>query len=166
MVDVAPVAARRAQALLGGEPLLDSIDHSVIDAVRRRAGRFCVESSTTTTWRRGWGMDDSRTAVWTPERGLVSFAAKPLFWRVLSTIADAGGRAAKDELAAKAWNARDYHPLRDDKRMQVAMHKLRALIEVDPKRPVRIVTTPDGYAFGDSEPMRRVRGGTARISGR
>ncbi len=164
MPDVAPVAARRAQALLGGDPLLDLLDRAVLDAIRRRAAHFrveCLAGGPTSPWRAGWGMDESRTSVWTPERGLVSFASKPLFWRVLTTIADAGGRATKDDLATKAWSARDYHPLHDDKRMQVAMHKLRALIEEDPKRPTRLVTVADGYAFGDREPMRRVLRGTA-----
>ena len=41
--------------------------------------------------------------------------------------------------------------------MQVAVHKLRALIELDANRPEHLVTTEDGYAFGDRAPVRRLR---------
>ena len=55
------------------------------------------------------------------------------------------------------WKVRDYNRLRDDKRMQVAVHKLRALLEDDVEAPSRLVTTADGYAFGGRDPVRRWR---------
>jgi hypothetical protein len=46
-------------------------------------------------------------------------------------------------------------PLRDDKRIQVAIMRLRRAVE-DGKRPRRILSTPEGYAVGDEAPMRVV----------
>ena len=162
--DVVPIAARRTQAMLGGSPHLDAIDRAVLKALAERAGPMRVETvfggpldKGAEPWRRGWGLDDARQAAWVPGRGTVALASKKLFWRFLSTLADQGGRATKEELAAKVWDAHDYHPLRDDKRMQVAVHKLRALIENDVDRPERLVTTDDGYGFGGGEPVRRLR---------
>jgi len=56
-------------------------------------------------------------------------------------------------LARAVWNVREYHPLRDDKRIQVAFMRLRRAVE-DGKRPRRILSTPEGYAVGAEEPMR------------
>jgi hypothetical protein len=49
---------------------------------------------------------------------------------------------------AEVWSERDYHPLRHDNRLQVAVRALRALVEDDPRRPARVLTTADGYALG------------------
>ena len=48
----------------------------------------------------------------------------------------------------RAWGEPEYHPLRHDKRMQIAVHRLRRQIEDDPAAPRRLITTPDGYALG------------------
>ena len=70
-----------------------------------------------------------------------------LLWRVLATLADAGGRASKEELVLSVWEEHDYHPLRHDNRLQAAVRKLRRAIEDDPSTPRRVVTT-EGYALG------------------
>ena len=84
-------------------------------------------------------------------------ASRPMSWKVLQAIADGRGRASKESLAVRAWGASQYHPLRDDKRMQVAVRKLRLVLEDDASKPTRLVTTPEGYAFGEREAVRRSR---------
>jgi hypothetical protein len=106
--------------------------------------------------------------VWLPGGREVDLRARAQFWSILSALADHGGAASKELLAVAVWGARDYHPLRDDKRMQVAMRKLRLLLEDDASTPRRLVTTTDGYAFGAAEPMHRIaieRGGAPQPSG-
>ncbi len=51
------------------------------------------------------------------------------------------------EIAEVVWKVRDYHPLRDAKRIHVAVRRLRKAIEDDAATPTRLVTTPGGYAL-------------------
>jgi DNA-binding winged helix-turn-helix (wHTH) protein len=97
--------------------------------------------------------------VWLPGGRTVELATRPLLCRILLSIAARGGRATKEEIVLFAWEQRDYHSIRDDKRLQVAVRKLRLLLEDDPSRAARLVTTPEGYAFGDSEPFRLLASG-------
>jgi hypothetical protein len=103
----------------------------------------------------GWGLDERTTSVWLPDR-TCSLASKPLLWRILCVIADEGGVTDKETLVVRAWEQRDYHPLRDDTRLHTAVRTLRRLIEDDPAHPARLCTTKDGYAFGREAPVRRV----------
>jgi len=84
--------------------------------------------------------------VWLPGGERVELAPRPLLWRLLVVLSQRG-RASKEELVLGAWDVREYHPLRHDNRLQVAMRKLRRAIEVDASRPERVVTTSDGYAL-------------------
>jgi DNA-binding winged helix-turn-helix (wHTH) protein len=56
--------------------------------------------------------------------------------------------ADKETLVRKAWGQDEYHPLRDDGKLHVAVRKLREVIEDDAKNPVRLATTEDGYRLG------------------
>ena len=155
--DVAPRAARRSRGLLGGSPPLDAIDERVLTAIRRRAGVQVdtVTRSTGTAWLAGFGLDEVRCEAWLPSGRTVSFGARRMMWSILTALATRGGAISKEELATIVWEKHDYHRLRDDKRMQVAVHKLRALIEEGDD--MRIETTSEGYAFGASRPVRRLR---------
>ena len=73
----------------------------------------------------------------------------PLLWKVLVAILEEGG-ASKEHLCAVGWGVTDYHPLRDDNRLQVTVRKLRGLIEQNPAEPRLLATAADGYALGDS----------------
>ena len=160
MADVAaraatsPAAARRAAAALGSKPALealDALDRAIVSAMRERdpwsrLDRIDREGDPS-DWRHAWGMDAGQRAVWLPGNERVDLSGKPLLWRLLTVLADHGGAATKEELVLEAWDVREYHPLRHDNRLQVAMRKLRRAIEIDPSRPERVVTTDDGYAL-------------------
>ncbi|MBI3073527.1 MAG: hypothetical protein HYY84_15555 [Deltaproteobacteria bacterium] len=156
-----PRAARWSQSLLGAERTLDRIDRLIVEAVRARAGNVRVASvwatDSTTAWRVGWGLDERNHRAWLPGERTIDFASRPLAWQILVVLANAGGAISKESLVREAWRATDYHPLRDDKRVQVAVRNLRMLIEDDANAPTRVITSSDGYAFGDREPVRIVR---------
>jgi hypothetical protein len=148
LLDVAPAAARRARRLLGGQLPLDAVDTVVCARIEERL-RTRVETATGAeaawgAWQAGWGLDTIRKAVWLPGRW-VDLAAVPLSLRILEVLADAGGAVTKDALLRLAWGDASYDPQRHDKRIQVAVHRLRKQIEDDPAAPCRVVTTPDGY---------------------
>src|SRR5262249_44040121 len=127
---VAPVAARRAQALLGASPALDVIDRLVLSAAQRRPGWAGLERPCSSSEARAaWGLDEERCEVWLPEGRTVDLRPTPLLLRLLGALADAGGAASKEVLVTAAWGEREYHPLRHDNRLQVAMRKLRRLVE-------------------------------------
>lgn len=164
LVDVAPVVARRARRCLSPSAPADTLDRAVVEALARRAGgaRIVTIQGDEAAHRPGWGLDPARREAWLPSGRRVDLAQNPLFWRILDTIARDGGVASKDALARAAWELDDYHPLRDDKRMHVAVRRLRMLLEDVPSRPARLVTTADGYGFGAGQPVRLVEPGPAR----
>jgi len=162
---VSPVAARRARALLAGEDAartLDALDRVVLAAARRvgadrlttLAGR--AAGGDDAAWLPGWGIDSARRSVWWPDGRHVDLTVAPQGVRLLDVLADHRGAASKEQLTLMVWGEREYHPLRHDKRLQVAVLRLRRLIEADPRHPARLVTTEDGYALGTSEPIRRI----------
>jgi hypothetical protein len=152
----APAASRRARALLGEAVTLDRVDEAIVRAARRRLGVRVVSVGGHPLQRAGaWGLDERSRTVWLEGR-ICSLADRPLLWRILAVIADAGGSADKESLVVGAWGQRDYHPLRDDARLHTAIRALRRLIEDDPARPSRLITTEEGYAFGRDARVRRV----------
>jgi hypothetical protein len=167
LIDVAPVAARRARALLGEDCELDLLDRAVLHALGPRPARQSIRRVAARARdrsdrgrardgdeREGWGLDTEAQQVWLPGGRTVNLATRGLLYRILLSIANRDGRATKEEIVIAAWKQRDYHPIRDDKRLQVTVRKLRLLIEDAPSRPARLVTTPDGYGFGATEPFR------------
>jgi hypothetical protein len=158
--DVAPVAARLAQALLGGAPALDEVDRRVLQAIAAADLIGTVTSARAddapgASWRPGWGLDDRRRSVWLPDGRAIDLGARAMLWRVLDVMASRGGAATKEELMLSAWEEKEYHPLRHDTRIHVAVRKLRALIEDQPDRPERLVTAEDGYRLAGQ--VRRAR---------
>jgi hypothetical protein len=154
----APVAARRARALLGEDCPLDFIDRAVVSAARKRLGcriQPVTAGVSAGGFTGGWGLDDRTRTVWLPDRSC-SLAERPLLWRMLSVIAGGGGAVEKEALVTGAWELRGYHPHRDDARLHTAIGALRKLIEDDPTSPKRLVTTEVGYAFGRAAPVRRL----------
>ncbi|MRG93744.1 hypothetical protein [Polyangium spumosum] len=158
LVDVAPVAARRARALLGEPAELDLVDGAVVDALRRRLSSPAIvrvaERAPESIGGAGWGLDLGARKAWLPRGRVVDLSTRPMLCRLLLAIAERGGRATKEEIVLFVWSSRDYHPMRDDKRLHVAVRKVRLLVEDDPSHPRRLVTTEDGYAFGEAEPFR------------
>lgn len=162
LAEVAPIAAMRARALLGSAQRLTPLDDRVLTAIRERwsGGRQIARRELDAgRWRAGWGFDAVEGIAWLPDGRSVSFASTPLLARILEVLARSG-RASKEVLVRTAWKPSTYRPLRDDKRLQVAIRKLRTLLEDEPSSPPRIVTTDDGYALGDAIPftLRHARG--------
>lgn len=135
--------------MVGGCPTLDAIDQRVLAGIARACGRTRIERLDAASGTPGWGLDERRAEVCLPDGRRVEFSTRPLLWRLLTTLWERGGRACKEDLARAAWPAEPYHPLRHDNRLQVAVRKLRELIEADRFAPRRVVTTDDGYALGD-----------------
>jgi hypothetical protein len=104
--------------------------------------------------RPGWGFDAVSARVWRWDGPPVPLGGVPIVKQLIHALFTSPEGLTKAALANQVWGVKDYHPLRDDKRMQVAVRKLRTLIEADPAHPRRVVTRDDGYALGDAEPAR------------
>ena len=157
--DVAPAAARRARALLGEDAALDAVDRVVLDVLRRRSEKAAIHVASGKTPARhtlGWGLDVGRKSVWLPGGRSIELRSRALLFRILLTLVRRGGTATKEQLVRDAWGYPTYHSIRDDKRLQVAIRKLRLLVEEDPSRARRVLTTEDGYRLGEEEPLRVV----------
>lgn len=129
-----PVARRRAAALMGRPSALDAIDRRVVGAIAEgqpRADAFVL--------------DVPQRRVSLPSGTVVDLSSAPLHLKILEVLFRAGGAATKAELAQTAWGVAKYHPTRDDKRMQVAMHRLRHAVEPDPAKPRWLLRSEDGY---------------------
>lgn len=146
---VAPRSARRARALLGGDPPLDAIDAAVVAAFRACTG-LVVETLITrgAGWEAGWGLDTRGQRVWIADGRSFDLSSRSLLWRVLLFLADRGGEATKEQLVLAVWDEPSYHPGRHDAKLHVAIRKLRQTIEEDPSQPARLLTTDGGYRLG------------------
>lgn len=156
----APVVARRAQALMGGRPRLDKVDEKVVAAIRQhcpipKIEVVHAEDANLEEWMVGWGLDERYRSVWLEDGRIIDLSRRALLFRLLTSIADLGGTATKEDIVIQVWEEEEYHPLNHDNRLHSAVRKLRRLIEDDPADPRRITTTPDGYALGLG--ARRVR---------
>jgi hypothetical protein len=154
-VDEAPVAARRARALLSGIEG-DFYDRKIVAAINRLNDVELVSLSPAGVkhHRAGWGLDCVRKQVWFAEREPLDLARQKQAWDLLMAIADSG-EISKDALAMGVWSLPDYHPLRDDKRLQVGLSRLRDALGDEAGR--RIETTATGYRIGVHEPLRALR---------
>src|SRR5262249_59290369 len=107
--DVAPVAARRARALLGEAAPLDQIDVRVVDAVWRGAAPWRVELIGGDRPGQGFGIDGLRRELWDSHGRRVKLAGQPLLWRCLETLAELGGAAARREVFRRVSGGADPH---------------------------------------------------------
>ncbi len=62
-----------------------------------------------------------------------------------------------EELALRAWDLDDFHPLRDSKRIHVAVRRTRKLLEELPSKPERLLTDGDGYRLAPGAGLLRPR---------
>lgn len=144
----APVACRRARGLLGADVPLDRVDECVLAAIRAKHKLEVLRPVPGAPFDEAWVIDSIRKQIYFAQGPALDLTSKVLLLRILEVLAECGGVATKEELASQVWDLRDYHALRDDKRMQVAIRKLRLLLEVDASDPTRVVTTDVGYALG------------------
>jgi hypothetical protein len=136
-----PVARRRALALLARPSRLDTLDARVVAAM---------------STRRGLLLDVARKCVELPGGRRVELGGSSLHVKLLEAFFQSGGAASKEALARRVWDLRTYHPHRDDKRIQVAIHRLRHAIEDDPANPRIIVRVGDDYRVTSDIALRRL----------
>ncbi|MBI3074281.1 MAG: ATP-binding protein [Deltaproteobacteria bacterium] len=151
-LDVAPTAARRCRRVLGVGGSCDRVDEAVLAAMAARVvGLRIVRLPTRADGvpdQCDWGLDNVRREVALPGGRVVNLWDREILWRVLAAIANAGGEIDQEALFADVWQIAEFHPIRHGKRIHTTIHYLRAVIEDDPDRPTRLVTTDTGYAFG------------------
>lgn len=164
---VSPIAARRVAALAGGGAASPGARVDRIDAlVLARSGVRLVRAFGPELGfvdAEAWILHPATRGAWLRDR-IVDFRRRPVAWALVTamlarahvtrgateeTKATETG-ATKEALVAAAWPGDVYHPLRHDNRLQVAIRDLRKLVEDEPARPVRIVTTPNGYALASA----------------
>lgn len=91
-----------------------------------------------------WIVDGARMRIALPDGSAVDLSKKKVLFDLLAALCRQGGTASKEQLLEVAWGVRDYHPLRHDNRLKVAVRKLRRLLEEalgdDP-----IEASDDGY---------------------
>ncbi len=112
-----------------------------------------------TTATRWLGVDGESKTVWLDTGVVVALADKPVLWKLVTAIACAHASmvrgASKEVLVETVWH-NAYHPLRHDKRLQNAVHKLRQLFgETDAHRWLE--TRADGYAVAEIVTIRVAR---------
>jgi hypothetical protein len=151
----APDVALRASAQLGDDPQLGRADRVVLAACRRAArDPEVIDPSMAGD---PWGIDEPRASVWFHDGAEVDLAKQPGLFKLLVSLARTGGRASKEQLVALVWGEQKYHPLMHDNRLQAAIRKLRLRIEADAGRPVRLITTEEGYALGGRVRLLKLR---------
>jgi hypothetical protein len=132
---------RIARYLLGEGPSLDRYEEAIVGA------SFTARPTLVGSGEPRWGICRSRKLVWRPGSEH-SFSRKRIGWAVLMTLLDAGGEASKEALVLGGWEEAEYHPIKHDARLQVAIRALREELEDDPSTPTRLLTTDAGYALG------------------
>ncbi len=139
-----PIVARRATALLGEAVPLDDVDRAVLAAMPGYAARPPPASVVRQAAGPEWTVDAATMRIILVDGRTVELAHRKVLFDVLATLCANGGAATKEQLLERAWGVRDYHPLRHDNRLKVAVRKLRRLLEEtlgdDP-----IESADDGY---------------------
>lgn len=142
----APEAARRAQRILGLDVPVDALDELVIAAARRRWNDVTIEIAGDRTSGPRWGIDLIARAVHVEGAEPISLRRHAVMMRVLEVCAASATPVSKAQLAREVWDVTHYHPHRDDARIEMAVSRLRKLVDGD-GASTRIVTTGEGYAL-------------------
>lgn len=139
-------ASALAAALLGAPPTCDRVDAAVVAGVRAWLPTAVAASADASrSDGAAWGLALASKESWLPDGTRVAFGDAPLLWRLLVALSR-GGDTSKEALTKHVWGAKDYHPHRDDNRLQAAIRKLRVRLS-DADRSL-VVTRDDGYALG------------------
>lgn len=132
---IAPCAARRARALLGLSARLDRVDRALIDRVRT--------ASLDAPSIEPWTLRSEPPALIDPTGRSLSLRRHWVASALLRELAS-NRVVSKERLVRAVWK-KDYHPLRDDNRLHVAIARLRALLSDDPRSPRKLLTQEEGY---------------------
>jgi len=138
-------ASNWARALFGCPRVWRTYDRVAVEALsglwrpRRRLGR------TSEDWSDGWGYDAVAGVAWRLDGAIVKLGGRRVARRLLECLARHGGTADKAALVRFGWSQAEYHPLRDDNRLHVAMRRLRGALEALGYSAPLLETTDDGY---------------------
>ncbi|MFO0559121.1 MAG: AAA family ATPase [Polyangiales bacterium] len=132
---IAPRAARRARAWLGLSARLDWVDRALLERVHQAAPVAPATES--------WTLRSEPPALIDPTGRSLSLRRHWVASALLRELASSGP-VSKERLVRAAWK-KDYHPLRDDNRLHVAIARLRALLSDDPRSPRKLLTQEEGY---------------------
>jgi tetratricopeptide (TPR) repeat protein len=132
---MAPCAARRARAWLGLGAARDRVDRALLERVS--AARLSTPTA------RAWTLRSEPPTLVAPTGEALSLRRH---WVASALLRELSSNRAvsKEHLVRAVWK-KDYHPLRDDNRLHVAIARLRALLSDDPRSPSKLVTEEDGY---------------------
>ncbi|MEI8257943.1 MAG: helix-turn-helix domain-containing protein [Deltaproteobacteria bacterium] len=147
--------SRLCAATLGATVALNRWEQVLVAATRRRwnAARYLLRPhAERIDPGQAWAVDFVRDRVFAPGCEPLDLSRAAATRSLLLTLA-IEQRASKQELAEHVWGVAEYHRLRDDKRMQVALRKLRLRIEREPSNPKRVVTDDDGYRLSAEAPL-------------
>ncbi len=144
-------ATRRARAILGFDAVLDKVDEAIV-ARARTALAAPTRVTASGADRPGLGLDTKRARVLLPAGDPIDLSKRPVAMKILVALFDGGGRASKQALVEQVWGRSDYHPLRDDKRLQVAISRLRVLLGDE----ALVETTEEGYGLAPTVAAYRV----------
>lgn len=128
---VSPIAARQAALALG----TSSAPGDRCD--RAFAALWARWSS------RPWVVDLKRGTV-RRDGVVVSLGRRRVLYALLAALR---AEVDREALAREVWGVRSYHPARDDKRIDVAIGRLRALLDDDRQAPRYVLTRPGGYVL-------------------
>jgi DNA-binding response OmpR family regulator len=142
-----PIAARRAAALLDSSvELVDAVDRAVIRALVARAdapgGPACKSGAPPALVEPIVRLRPVERVAEFSGRS-VSLSRNELLWRLLQALAP-GVPRSHEELVRVAWDT-EYHPLRDDARLRVAIARLRKLLGRAPDSPIILSVAGTGY---------------------
>lgn len=143
------VTAHWARRLITGELPARRSHRLVVSIVTERWEALAIEryNAVTGDWQRGWGLDLVQKQAWRVDGNVVDLSRRKTMRRLLECLAVGGGTATKEQLVERVWES-EYHPLRDDTKLQVSMGRLRKLLGDSADAPVHILTTEDGYSTG------------------
>jgi len=131
--------ARLARALLGDQELAWKCDRDALDGLRRRSPPAAEPARL--------AFDEEAFVVRVGSAHRLELGNHRLLFRLLQVLGAAKVGATKERLSREVWGVPSYRSERDDKRIQVAVARLRSLIAAA-SFPISIVTTPTGYAIG------------------
>jgi hypothetical protein len=129
--------ARLARQLLDTENLRWESDRAALRNLNVRWGLEAPERHAV--------LDAVHRVVRSPTDEVLDLGKHPLLFRIVETLFKHGSVATKEQLAREAWDLPNYRAARDDKRIHVALGRLRTLIAAG-GFPLTIETTPTGYS--------------------
>lgn len=139
-----PVTARRAGALLGDDAPLHEWDRQVLDRILNLKDVWSpIQVRTWTGQGPVWGVDFHRKGLWDHTGTWHDLGRRGGLLGLIQVLIEQGGEASKEALVRGVWGEPEYHPLKHDNRLRLAVRRFRALLQ--PADPIQ--ATSDGYAL-------------------